>query len=426
LDNIRFYNNLVLGLILIGSTLATPTLAGGGAGLAAALYTTLSNHPALNGKQAEVYAKGYVAESARALRYPSLTGQLSSNDKNVDGSSIQVRQPLWAFGRIDSTIAHADADTDTEKSDLLRIKRQLIEQTAVAYTRVLGVRESMNVAVDNMASFELLHQQIKHREVGQRASVADVKLAWARLLQAQAKKNKLKGDLLIAENELLALTQTPVGTDQIVPKALTQLPTTTQILALAMAQSADVSLKAQRIVLAHADVEREKSASMPTIYLQADHYNNDNQQPNSDTTLSITLAATIDGFGFAATGRNNAAGARLQAAKADLYTTQNEVRRLVNGHAANRDAQHILIGSQEVSVQALKEILASYQRQYSAGLKTWLDVLNIQRELTEQRLQLVQADNDWLIYTLKLAALTGSLDALAGVPEKPNREPNND
>jgi adhesin transport system outer membrane protein len=37
----------------------------------------------------------------------------------------------------------------------------------------------------------------------------------------------------------------------------------------------------------------------------------------------------------------------------------------------------------------------------------------MQRELTEQRLQYVQAKSDWLTYTLKLASLTGLLDTVA-------------
>jgi adhesin transport system outer membrane protein len=423
LDNTHFYNKLLLGIIFACCVWVPLTLAQGTVGLEAALHATLNNHPALNGKKAEVDAKGYAADGARALRYPSLSTQLSGDDTNANEFSLQARQPLWAFGRIDSAIAYADADMIAENADLLRVKRQLIDQTAVAYVRILGVRQSLKVSIDNTASFEQLYQQIKRRELGQRASLADVKLAMARLLQAQAKKNKLGGDLMVAQNELLALTQSPIDTTLFVPETLKQLPSPTQILALALAQSADVALKTQRITLARADVEREKFSAMPTVYLQADHNDNNNNPLKSGTTISIRIAATVDSLGFAAEGRNKIAGARLQAAMAELYTTNNEVSRLVNSHIAHRDAQNNLVVSQQQSVQALTEILASYQRQYSAGFKSWLDVLNIQRELTEQRLQLVQANNDWLIYTLKLAALTGGLDVLSSSPEKSSREP---
>ena len=68
---------------------------------------------------------------------------------------------------------------------------------------------------------------------------------------------------------------------------------------------------------------------------------------------------------------------------------------------------------QGLSVQALKGILASYKRQYEAGQKAWMDVLNMQREYSDQLLQQAQAQSEWLTYSLKLAAMTGTLDPLA-------------
>jgi adhesin transport system outer membrane protein len=63
----------------------------------------------------------------------------------------------------------------------------------------------------------------------------------------------------------------------------------------------------------------------------------------------------------------------------------------------------------------LQALLASYQSQYESGTKSWLDLLNIQRELFDQRRQLVQARSDWTIQSLQLSARTGGLDALVEV-----------
>ncbi|MDQ6992374.1 MAG: hypothetical protein Q9M31_02795 [Mariprofundus sp.] len=49
-------------------------------------------------------------------------------------------------------------------------------------------------------------------------------------------------------------------------------------------------------------------------------------------------------------------------------------------------------------------------RQYKAGHKAWLEVLNIQREMSSQRLQLVQTKDDWLLTSLRLMVLTGRFD----------------
>ena len=73
---------------------------------------------------------------------------------------------------------------------------------------------------------------------------------------------------------------------------------------------------------------------------------------------------------------------------------------------------------QTQSLSDLESLVASYQRQYESGTKSWLDLLNVQRELFEQRRQLVQAQTDWQIYSLQLLARIGGLDSLAGIQER--------
>lgn len=389
------------------------------AGLAAALRATLNRHPALNGKRAEVEAKGFVGDSARAQRYPTFSVQVASQDlnntedreTNAPTKTLRARQPLWAFGRIDSAIAFADSDVAAEEADLVRLKRQLLDQTAVAYVRVLGARERLRVAEENVGSLDKLYQQIQRRAQGQLASLADVRLALARREQARAQQERFAGELRVAQTELRALTLIEVTAGPAVPENLTQLPGAAEVEALAQERSADVLWKSQRVALARADVEREKTASMPTLYLQADRYY---KQPafGEDTRVGLVVEVSLDGMGFAALGRHKAAGARERAAMEDLNTTRNDLVRSVNSLLANRQSQQTLIDTQKQSLSELVEIVASYQRQYEAGNKAWLEVLNMQRELSEQRLQLAQAENDWLIYTLRLQALIGSLDPI--------------
>jgi len=383
-------------------------------GIESALRAALSQHPALVSQQANIEAKGFMGDSARALRYPTISAQVSAQHTNNYPIGIRARQALWAFGRIDNSIAYADVDERVETMALLQVKRQLIDETAVAYARVLGVRERLQVAIDNEIALDVLYQQINRREAGQLASIADVRLAHARLLQAQARKSRLRSDVLVAENELIALTQSPVASTQRVPKRLTDLPAAEDIMRLAQEGSADVRLKTENIALAKANVNRERSAPMPTVYLQGDYFYNDQAAGTSDFRVGIAIEANLEGMGFAAYGRNNAAGARLQAVNAELNATLIEIKRNVNSLYTNRQAQAAIVASNRHSVAELSEILDSYQRQYEAGQKAWLEVLNIQRELNEQQQQLAQAKNDWLIYTLKLLAMTGSLDTLAG------------
>lgn len=416
---------LILVVLLSGSMPWDSARAEKEAGLAAALQATLTRHPSLGGKRAEVEAKAYAGDSARALRYPSLSAQLASQRSSnyvtntastANTTVLRARQPIWAFGRIDNAIAYADADLSAEKADQLRVQRQFMDQTAAAYVRVLGSRKRLRVAEENVTDLDVLYLRIQRRARGQLASVADVRLASARLVQARAQLERFEGELTIAESELLALTQIPVVVEDI-PESLTLLPVSAELERMAQEQSADVRMKIQRLAVAAADVGREKTASMPTVYLQADRYLN---QPGygNDQRVGVAMDASLDGMGFSAYGRSKAAGSRWQAASEDLSATRNEVGRLVRSLVANRQMQRRLVDSQNEGLTELAEIRASYQRQYEAGFKSWLEVLNVQRELTDQQLQQVQAENDWLMNTLKLAALTGWLDPMSDIKKE--------
>lgn len=402
------------------AALALPASAQQADGLQAALQAALSLHPAVSGKQAQIKAREYSADAARSQRYPSLTAQAqqySASNRDVTTGedlstpvTLRARQPLWAFGRIDNSIAFADADTDVERVDLLRVQRQLLEQTAVAYASVLGSRQRLQVVEASLAAHQSLFEQISRREQGQLASTADVRLAATRLAQAKARVERYAGELEIAESDLLALTQVPLPAKLPVASGLLQVSEGDALRQAALQGSAEVRYKKQEIERAKAGVDQAKTASMPTIYLQAEQ---DYDQPTyrDDTRVSLVLEGTLEGMGFATRGRTGAAVAQQSAAEDDLSYAVNELERSVRRLQRSRQLQDELIRVQGESLTELEAVLGSYQRQYAAGSKSWLDVLNIQREFSEQHLQLVQAQSDWVIYSLQLAALTGGLDA---------------
>lgn len=391
-------------------------------GLESALTATITRHPAVAGKAASVQAKDFTGEAARTQRYPTVTAQAqqltnqgSSNVNRPDNPmTLRARQPLWAFGRIDSSIALADAETETEKADYLRVQRQLIENTATTYAKVHGLYKRQKVLIDNVAAHEGLRDQIGRREAGQLASGADVRLANTRLIQAGALKARADGDLDVALAELLSLTQIPVSAEPPVAARYTELPAAEALETLAQAQSAEVRYKAQQITRAKASVEQTKTASMPTIYFQADKYFNQTTYAD-DTQTGLVLEANLEGMGLATFNRRQAAGAQVTVAEEDLRSTRNDIGRTVQSLHASRRMQQTLVLALADSVKELTALLESYKRQYVAGTKSWLDVLNLQRELSEQRLQQVQAENDWLTASLRLGALTGGFDELLGI-----------
>jgi adhesin transport system outer membrane protein len=396
-------------------------------GLSDALQAAQRHHPAVAGQAAQVAARRYAADSVRSQRYPTLSAEVrqfsQSSRSVVEGDHLshpallRVRQPVWAFGRIDNNIAFADAEVNTERADLMRVRRRLLEDTAVAYALVRGSHDQIDVAEQNVVQHTQLRAQIQRRVEGQLASSADALLAATRLAQARALLEHAISEWDVARDQLTGLTQVAVDADQPVPSQLLGLAESSDLIALAMDESAEIQVKQRQLGRAEAEVDRARTSYLPTIYLQADKFY-DQPGLRDDNQVSAVFEASLDGLGFAARGRTGEAVASRTAAAHDLAAVKVDVRREIERLLRSRRLQAELIELQTQALADLESLLASYQRQYESGSKSWLDLLNIQREMFEQRRQLVQAQNDWQIFSLQLLARTGGLDALADIQEQ--------
>jgi outer membrane protein, adhesin transport system len=403
--------------LLCGSALADAD------GLQDALQATLRNHPAVAGENAQVDAKRHAADAVRSQRYPTLTaeaqqygvgGRSAAGEDLSQPYALRIRQPIWAFGRIDDNVAVANAAVSTERANLLRVLRQLVEETAVAYVAVRGRHEEIDIAKQNVTEHESLFAQIQRRVAGQLASTADAGLAAARLAQARASLERATSEWEGTRDDLLALTQVPVGADQPVPGELLDVHESTNLIEMAMDHSAEIRLKQREVGKAEMQIDQAKTASMPTIYLQADRYY-DQPGLNDDTQASVVFEASLEGLGLETRGRTGEAIASRTAAVQDLAVAKVELTKEIRDLERNRRLQVELIHVQSQSVSDLESLLASYQRQYESGSKSWLDVLNIERELFEQKGVLVQSQTDLQIYSLRILARIGGLDTLAGI-----------
>jgi adhesin transport system outer membrane protein len=385
------------------------------AGLPAALRSMLLNHPSLAGKQAQVRAKESAADAARAARYPTLsasagTGQ-NAGYSGTSTATLSARQPLWAFGRIDNAIAYADQDIQVQQADAWSTRRQLLEETAVSYSNVQGARERLAVAEQSVLRHQELQQQIQRRAAGGLASTVDVSMAQTRLLQARAQRESTEADLRNAEAALLALTQLPVASDLPAPSLMVDLPGESMIGEQVLAQSAVLRLREAMVALAAADVQRERTATMPTVLLEAGR-NQVARLPNqtSSTTINIVMQANLEGMGLANQAQQRAALERVESARQDLaqqrHEQQIQLRQLLDRRASD---QTLLAGYAE-SVMTLESTLASFRRQYESGYKSWLDVLNAVRELADQQMQQTQVQASWRVNSLRLSARMGRLD----------------
>ncbi|MFT5721736.1 MAG: adhesin transport system outer membrane protein [Motiliproteus sp.] len=418
--SLRFVALSLVGTVCLAaqpaaSSLTDTSAAIKGKGLTVTLQATMRYHPAVKGKQAEMSAQDSLLDSAKAGRYPSLNGQLQTLETGANTAALRLRQPLWAFGRIDTAIDQAQAESVAEETLLLQVQRQLIEQAAVAYAAVQSLTSRLVIAELNVEEHQLLHERIETRQKGQLASEADVSLASSRLIRAQGDLYRLQGERDAAFTELRRLTQIAVSVEPVLEAEQLRVPADGEALRLTMTRNADLLVKRAQVEVARWLVENARLADAPTLYFQIDQDVLDKSSGVDRTRVGLVFEASTEGLGFATRGRSRSVELRYEAAVFDLDSTRNEIRSQLDTLLLNRALQQRLKTSQQAAVTAVEETLASFVRQYDSGRKSWMDVLNTQREVTEVRQQLAQIDNAWQTVTLRIAALTGELDHLAGI-----------
>lgn len=384
--------------------------------LTTALKAAVRLNPSAKSKLAELKSLGYRLDEAEAARLPSFSISAQSMNNNDDNYGIMRGQmPLWSFGKIRGNIKVAEKGIDLGKLTLLQVQRQLIEDTAASYNSHFGIKQRVVIAEANVAEHDRLYQMITRRQQGGVASTADVRLALSRLLQAQAQLDQIRGAAEKAHNDLEALTQITISADMPVDQALGDVPSTEEALKIAQESDARVKVRIVELELTRKEADLRQAERMPTLFFRYDKYINPKHDYAADDNVGLVLEGSLDGLGIIGQKRAAAAEARIAVAEENLDDTRNEVKRRVTNLFTERSIQSNIASSYEQSTEEMEETLKSVIRQFDAGRKSWIDVLNFQRELTEMRHQLMQAKTNWMEVSLRIAAINGQLDSVAEV-----------
>jgi outer membrane protein, adhesin transport system len=390
-------------------------------GLEAAIDATLKNHPALYGKQAGIIASQEAAAAARTARYPALQVQIGVDRDEQRVGQLQLSQPLWAFGKIDRAIEAADRGIATEQADLHQLERSLIERTVTAWLNLYALQQQRQLRDDHIAAHEALFEQIESRQRGRLASEADVTLARSRLIQARALRDNLSGEITLAGNELFALTRIAITPTAAIDPQMLALPDNAELITSLINQSPLIAWKERQLREAEQAIATSEVAALPILSLMALQNVGEGQNINSDETqIFLMLQGNLDGMGLTSYRKLKQARARYLASEQDVTATRQELDRKIEALIATRELQQTLGAAYRESVSAIAATLDSYQRQYQAGRKAWLEVLNMQRELNDEQLKQLQAENEWRKATVTLVAMTGRFDRRQSQPSRKN------
>ena len=319
--------------------------------------------------------------------------RLSPQGSNTAGqiNRLALEQPIYAGGRISAGIDAAEHRYNASYHQHQYVAQETAVKLINAWYEWLRQKDRVTAMQEGVQAHRQLRQQIERRAQEGVSPEIDQALAAARLSQMQT---ELAQSQSAASASLALLVQ--LAADQL--PALNAADSALQSYALPHPESNWVALSVVRDpqlaklsseqAAAEAETRVKKAQWQPTVSLVVERNYGTDYAPPHRTWLQVSAQP---GAGLSSLASVRAAVARQESA---VETRRNAERELQQSMAA--DLASYEAATEQMSVASLlrkstQDVADSYARQFVAGRKSWLEVLNAVREAIQARLSMLDA-----------------------------------
>jgi len=376
------------------------------------LRNALERYPSIAARRQEFAAAQGALDGARWQRYPSLSvsgAALGSN--GAAPSTVSVQQILWSGGRIDGSIAAADSRMTAAAAGTLVEEQVVLERTVAAYVELQRQQARLVASEENVRRHTDLYGLIARRVGQEVSSAADSALATARLSQARAERQQISAAIGNARAALQSLSGESVRTVVALDAPILGFASVQEALAAAESFSPEIARQRSLAAAATSDIDVRKGQLMPTLAARVEHLRNPIIGVNSSTDRALLAFEFQPGAGLSAFSAVREAEARRLAAMSAVEGSRLDLEQKLN--SAWIDAQSSATQREPLRILARTNvaIVDSFLRQYRVGRKSWLDVLNAQREAVQALYALADVESQALSGALRVRLVTGALSA---------------
>ncbi|PUE38615.1 hypothetical protein B9Z34_11520 [Limnohabitans sp. Hippo3] len=350
-------------------------------------------HPATQSAARNLDAAAQDQNAARWQRFPTPSFQSLSPQGGAVGDKtnrLVLEQPLYAGGRIDAGIAAADHRLTAGQHQHLQVAQETAIKLVNTWYDWLRLKDRVGVQQEGVEAHRKLRQQIERRAQEGVSTEIDLALAAARLSQVQSELSQTQSALSATQEQLrqLAGEHLPMliaaGTalqSQALPQPRTYWLETAQL------RDPQLAKLAAELLAADADIRAKQGQLMPTVSVMVDR-NFTGLQQGTRTWLQVSVQP---GAGLSSVAAIRAAVARKESAAETRRTAELELRQNLAADLASHQAAREQMGVASLLRQSTQDVADSYARQFVAGRKSWLEVLNAVREAMQARLSVMDA-----------------------------------
>jgi adhesin transport system outer membrane protein len=370
-----------------------------------ALAFALETHPLIRSAESQFRAAQSELNGARWSRFPtvSIGAQGSSGDVQQDTTTVDL--PLWAGGRINAEIDLAKSRRDGTWYAVSDAQQTVMLETVSIFFEYFKSEKKLSIAIENVDEHQRLYEIIERRVEANTSPEVDAMLALARLQSAMSAEIQSKNRRNISESSLELLIDKPVASVQVLRQPEKLVIGVDQAVSRAISVSPKVAMVQAEAAGFDASISSARSALYPQVSLGFQygetHGGSLDGQVDKQTFLSVQFQP---GVGLSVASSVTAAKQRKQSALDTLEAEKRDLSRQVKSAWNEYASVSIQLEPSKKLVEATNSVVDSYLRQYAVGKKSWLDVLNAQREATQARNTLVDFEVLYLtsLYRLKI------------------------
>ena len=368
------------------------------------LKTVTSVHPQVRSAVAQGDGAKLDVEVAKWGFWPtvSVSAQRTEGPQTTvqNGTSFTVQQPLWSGGALEARVAAAEKLDQSSAEQVNVVRGDVALRLVEAWAGLLDAEANRAVTARTLEGLNRYQSIMQRRVSAGLSSSVELKLLAVRVSRAQADLADAQSAIQMMLERMEQLVGSPLQTA--LPDLKVPLPPQplAQWVGLQPALGSSARLaqhpavrKAELDAAAAADqLTVQKAERWPKLVLSYQRRLGDVTTEAERSLWTLGLNYT-PGAGLATLSQSAADSARLQARLEAVDAVRQEKREQLLQEWSSMQREFNRLGSLTPTIDYANEVLASYERLYFGGLKSWLEVLNALQELSQSELRQAQAAN---------------------------------
>lgn len=372
------------------------------------LLAQIKNNPSVEIAESNAKVAGLERNAARWKRYPTLSYSMQDKRRGAQATTVSLEQPIWSGGAISAEIRASEFKLAAFQSRADETQQNIIGDIGLAYIDLRRVSDAVAQANENLDALKQLEYTISRRVAAKVSPRSDQTTVSARIAQAQSEVVGLREEAGRQREKLFELTGVEINTVNRLACDVPSDVTSGDLIRQAMAYSPRLRRLKAEIGESKGETSKVRAEFAPRLVVGVEHAKEENVAIPEDDTKSYlavryTLADGISNF-----SKLSAAKQRTHVKSLEVVEAKRALRETVaSAYLAFRAAQNQLPPLSEL-VSLNRLLIVSYLEQYKVGKRTWLDVVNAQRELNQSASKLISVQASLCTNAFKLQTLSNN------------------